>query len=76
VSCFDDVATFQIVPSGACTTPPQPQNPFLAGFSAVAPPSRAAPMRVSTVFGWDTTSGSVKPRKPVVRPEGFEPATF
>ena len=66
VSFFEDVATFQIVPSGACTTPPYPQNPFLAGFSVVAPPSRAVPMRVSTVLGWETTSDSVNPRKPVV----------
>ena len=34
--------------------------------SGVAPPSRAVPMRLSTVLGWDTTSDIVNPRKPVV----------
>jgi hypothetical protein len=63
---FDDVATFQIVPSGALTTPPKPQMLFLAGFSGVAPASSAASMSASTVAGWDTTSDKVNPRKPVV----------
>jgi hypothetical protein len=63
---FDEVATFQIVPSGACITPPYPQKDFLTGFSGSAPASRAAPMSPSTVAGWDSTSDSVNPRKPVV----------
>jgi hypothetical protein len=38
----------------------------LAGFSVVAPASSAVPIRLSTVLGWDTTSDSENPRKPVV----------
>ena len=63
---FFDVATFQIVPSGACTTPPKPHNDFAAGFSGVAPARRAASIRALTVAGCDTVSESVNPRKPVV----------
>ena len=66
VSFFDDVATFQIAPSGARTVPPYPQKLFATGFTGVAPPSRAVPTRLSTVLGWDTTSDIVNPRKPVV----------
>jgi hypothetical protein len=51
LSFFEEVATFQIVPSGACTTAPYPQKLFFAGFSVVAPASRAVPMRLSTVLG-------------------------
>src|SRR5262249_56767861 len=66
VSFFDDVATFQIAPPGSWTTPPYPQNPFAAGLIIVAPPASAVPMRLSTVLGWDTTTASMDPRKPVV----------
>ena len=45
VSFFLEVATFQIVPSGACTTPPKPHSDFATGFSVVAPASTAASMR-------------------------------
>ncbi|WP_201294659.1 hypothetical protein [Nocardiopsis sp. FR4] len=66
VSFFAEVVTFQIVPSGARTTPPWPQKDFVAGFNSVAPASTAESMRLLTVEGWDTMSDSVNPRKPVV----------
>ena len=65
-SFFLEVATFQIVPSGAWTTPPKPQRDFAAGFSDVAPAARAASIRALAVAGCETVSESVKPRKPVV----------
>jgi hypothetical protein len=39
---------------------------LVAGFSVVAPASRAVSTRLSTVLGWDTISDRVYPRKPVV----------
>jgi hypothetical protein len=42
VSFLLAVATFQIVPSGACTTPPKPHSDFAAGLIEVAPAARAA----------------------------------
>ena len=63
---FLEVATFQIVPSGACTTPPKPHSDFAAGFSGVAPAASAASIRALTVAGCETVSESVNPRKPVV----------
>jgi hypothetical protein len=39
---------------------------FLAGLTIVAPASSASPRNPSTVLGRDTTSESVKPRKPLV----------
>ena len=63
---FLEVATFQIVPSGACTTPPKPHNDFAAGFRGVAPAWRAESIRALAVAGCETVSDSVNPRKPVV----------
>ncbi len=51
VSFFAELATFQIAPSGAWTTPPQPQSYFEAGFSGVAPASSAAPTMALTSAG-------------------------
>ena len=66
VSFFLEVATFQIVPSGACTTPPNPHNDFAAGFSDVAPASSAASSSKMALAGCATVSESVNPRKPFV----------
>src|SRR5262245_27738101 len=55
-----------MVPSGAWTTPAYPQKLLLTGFSAVAPASRAERTKASTVLGWETTSETVNPRKPLV----------
>ena len=63
---FDDVAIFQMEPSGAWTTPPYPQRDFLTGFKAVAPAASAAPTKASTMLGRETTSERVYPRNPVV----------
>ena len=65
-SFFLEVATFQIVPSGACTTPPKPHSDFAAGLSVVAPAASAASIRALTLPGCDTVSESVKARKPLV----------
>jgi len=66
LSFFLEVAIFQIVPSGAWTTPPKPHSDFAAGLSGVAPASRAAAYRALTVAGYATVSESVNPRKPLV----------
>ncbi len=66
VSFFVEVATFQITPSGAWTTPPYPHSDLAAGFSQVAPAATAAPRSRSASAGWATRTERVKPRKPVV----------
>ena len=65
-SFFAEVAIFQMVPSGAWTTPPTPQKDLAAGLSAVAPAASAASVSAWTVLGCETTSEIVKPRKPLV----------
>ncbi|MEV4267330.1 hypothetical protein [Kribbella sp. NPDC049584] len=66
VSFFCDVATFQIVPSGACSVPPYPQSDLVTGLITVAPAPTALSNRLFTVLGCPTVSDSVKPRNPLV----------
>ena len=66
VSFFDDVASCQIAPSGACTTPPTPQRDFSTGFTTVAPAATAASNSARTLAGCAVTSDTVYPRNPVL----------